>query len=173
MPTSLPTPEQLIDQLARAIAPVIHDSAPGDPPWALVGIHTGGVWVMDGLMRRLGADLPRGVLDIAFYRDDFSRIGLHPQVKPSSIPFEVEGCRILLIDDVLYTGRTIRAAMNLLFDYGRPAAIKLAVLVDRGGRELPLCADFVGANLNLAADEHISLNQNHDGVGLHFAIQQR
>ena len=173
MPTQLPTPEQLIDRLARDIVPLIHEATPESQPWAMVGIHTGGVWVMDALARRLGASLPRGVLDIAFYRDDFSRIGLHPQVKPSSIPFDVEGRRILLIDDVLYTGRTIRAAMNLLFDYGRPAAIKLAVLIDRGGRELPLCADYAGLKLDLAADRHISLNQNHDGVGLHFDIKTR
>ncbi len=177
MPTSLlPTPEQLIDQLARDIAPLLHDLGPGaaaGDEWALVGIHTGGVWVMDALARRLGEELPQGVLDIAFYRDDFSRIGLHPQVKPSNIPFEVEGRRILLIDDVLYTGRTVRAAMNLLFDYGRPAVIKLAVLVDRGGRELPLCADYVGARVTLRPDEHIALNRNHDGVGLHFDVQRR
>ena len=98
--------------------------------WQLVGIHTGGVW----LAQRLAQDLqlkPPGALDISFYRDDFSRIGLHPQLRPSAIPFELEGASILLIDDVLFTGRTLRAAMNALFDYGRPARIDLAVLVDR------------------------------------------
>lgn len=173
MPPPLLTPEQLIDKLARDVMPLLHDAESPSSPWAMVGIHTGGVWVMEALAARLGETLPRGVLDIAFYRDDFSRIGLHPQVKPSNIPFDVEGRRILLIDDVLYTGRTIRAAMNLLFDYGRPAAIRLAVLVDRGGRELPLCADCVGQQIELGMDEHVSLNQNHDGVGLHFEIKTR
>jgi pyrimidine operon attenuation protein / uracil phosphoribosyltransferase len=166
MPKQLPSPEQLIDLLAEQIKPRIL------PECALVGIHTGGVWIMDALAERFGADLARGVLDIAFYRDDFSRIGLHPETKPSHLPFDVEGRNILLIDDVLFTGRTIRAAMNLLFDYGRPATIKLAVLVDRGGRELPVCADYVGLKLDLAADEHISLEKN-ESEGLHFVMKRK
>jgi len=166
MPKQLPSPEQLIDLLAEQIKPHIL------PECALVGIHTGGVWIMDALAERFGFDIPRGVLDIAFYRDDFSRIGLHPETKPSHLPFDVEGRNILLIDDVLFTGRTIRAAMNLLFDYGRPATIKLAVLVDRGGRELPVCADYVGLKLDLAADEHISLEKN-ESEGLHFVMKRK
>ncbi len=154
----LPDPNELIDALAEQIAPIIR------PECALVGIHTGGVWVMDAVARKLDLDLPRGVLDIAFYRDDYSRIGLHPEVKPSQIPFDVEGRRVLLFDDVLYTGRTVRAAMNLLFDYGRPATIKLAVLVDRGGRELPIAADFVGATLGLAPGQHVSLESDDAGA---------
>jgi pyrimidine operon attenuation protein/uracil phosphoribosyltransferase len=162
----LPSPDQLIARLADRIAPTL------GPDLALVGIHTGGVWVMDALAERLGRDLPRGVLDISFYRDDFSRIGLHPQVKPSDIPFDMEGRRVLLIDDVLYTGRTIRAAMNVLFDYGRPAAIQLAVLLDRSGRELPICADFVGAHLELAEQENIALTRAEDGA-LGFKAKRR
>lgn len=154
----LPDPNELIDALAEQIAPIIR------PECALVGIHTGGVWVMDAVAAKLGLDLPRGVLDIAFYRDDYSRIGLHPEVKPSQIPFDVEGRRVLLFDDVLYTGRTVRAAMNLLFDYGRPSAIKLAVLADRGGRELPICPDFVGATLGLAPGQHVSLDRDAAGA---------
>ena len=154
---TLPNPTDLIDQLAEQIRPSL------TPDCALVGIHTGGVWVMETLAERLGGNLPCGSLDIAFYRDDFSRIGLHPLVKPSRIDFEIEGRRLLLIDDVLYTGRTVRAAMNLLFDYGRPAAIRLAVLVDRGGRELPICADFAGLKLDLNDGEHISLIKQADG----------
>jgi pyrimidine operon attenuation protein/uracil phosphoribosyltransferase len=170
----LPSPEQLIARLADQIAPTL-----GPEPTqisALVGIHTGGVWVMDALLahlgRRVGNNVPRGVLDISFYRDDFSRIGLHPQVKPSDIPFDMEGQRVLLIDDVLYTGRTIRAAMNVLFDYGRPAAIRLAVLLDRGGRELPVCPDFVGAHLALAEHENIALTRAEDGA-LGFKVGKR
>ncbi|NWG86847.1 MAG: bifunctional pyr operon transcriptional regulator/uracil phosphoribosyltransferase PyrR [Hydrogenophilaceae bacterium] len=154
---TLPNPSELIDRLAEQIRPTL------SPDCALVGIHTGGVWVMEELARRLGTDLPQGSLDIAFYRDDFSRIGLHPVVKPSHIDFDMEGQRLLLIDDVLYTGRTVRAAMNLLFDYGRPAAIRLAVLVDRGGRELPICADFAGLKLDLEDDEHLALIKRADG----------
>lgn len=158
----LPKPNELIDRLAEQIRPEL------SPDCALVGIHTGGVWVMQALVERLaehlGGDLPQGQLDIAFYRDDFSRIGLHPEVKPSLIPFEVEGRRILLIDDVLYTGRTVRAAMNLLFDYGRPTAIRLAVLVDRGGRELPICPDYAGLRLDLNDDHHISLEKDDTGM---------
>jgi len=166
MPARLPSPDALIDALAEQIAPHI------SPACALVGIHTGGVWIMEALAERLKLDIPRAVLDIAFYRDDFSRIGLHPQTRPSHIPFEVEDRRILLLDDVLYTGRTTRAALNLLFDYGRPASIRLAVLVDRGGRELPFCADFVGLRLELPADEHISLQKN-DSDGLHFVMKRK
>lgn len=140
---NLPDPNQLIDILAEQIRPHLQ------PDSAMLGIHTGGVWVMDALAERLGTDIPRGVLDIAFYRDDFSRIGLHPEAKPSSIPFAIEDRPILLIDDVLYTGRTIRAALNLIFDYGRPARIDLAVLIDRGGRELPVQARFVAATLDI------------------------
>ena len=162
----LPSPERLIARLADRIAPTL------GPDLALIGIHTGGVWVMDALITCLGRDLPRGVLDISFYRDDFSRIGLHPQVKPSDIPFDMEGRRVLLIDVVLYTGRTIRAAMNVLFDYGRPAAIQLAVLLDRGGRELPICPNFVGAHLELAEYENIALTRDQQGA-LGFKVNQR
>lgn len=121
----------------------------------IIGIHTGGVWVAEALKERLGITSSIGTLDISFYRDDFSRIGLHPQVKPSEIPFEIEGQDILLIDDVLHTGRTIRAALNEIFDYGRPASITLAVLIDRGGRELPISAQITGASLPLTADQEV------------------
>ncbi len=154
---TLPKPTELIDRLAEQIRPTL------TPDCALVGIHTGGVWVMEALARRLDSDLPCGSLDIAFYRDDFSRIGLHPIVKPSQIDFDTEGRQLLLIDDVLYTGRTVRAAMNQLFDYGRPATIRLAVLVDRGGRELPICPDFSGYKLEIADDQHVSLVKHDDG----------
>lgn len=160
---NLPDPNALLDRLAESIRPCLTSDT------ALLGIHTGGVWVMDALAARLGLDLPRGVLDIAFYRDDFSRIGLHPEAKPSNIPFEIEGRPILLVDDVLYTGRTIRAAMNLIFDYGRPASIDLAVLVDRGGRELPICARHVGAVLDLG--RHVSLTLAEDGT-LSLALKE-
>lgn len=153
----LPEAEALLFDMARQIKP--HLTAES----ALVGIHTGGAWVAEKLSELFGMPLPFGTLDISFYRDDFSRIGLHPQVKPSRIPFEVEGRHIILVDDVLNTGRTIRAAMNELFDYGRPASIRLAVLVDRGGRELPIEAQIVGAHMKLAATQNIQLNRDATG----------
>lgn len=162
---TLPDAEQLISALARQIKPHLA------PDSALVGIHTGGAWVAKRLRQHLGGDIPLGTLDISFYRDDFSRIGLHPQVKPSDIPFEVEGRHIILVDDVLHTGRTVRAAMNELFDYGRPASILLAVLVDRGGRELPVCAQVVGQTLPLQPHQHIRLNRDAGG-GLSFSMHE-
>ena len=155
MHASLPDANTLITRLADAIAPTL------TPETLIVGIHTGGVWVAERLHGLLKCSLPLGMLDISFYRDDFSRIGLHPEAKPSNIPFEVEGRDILLIDDVLYTGRTVRAAMNLVFDYGRPASLTLAVLVDRGGRELPVCARYAGAVLDVG--QHVSLVRDPAG----------
>ncbi len=130
---------------------------------ALVGIYTGGVWLAERMHQSLGITLPLGTLDVSFYRDDFEQIGLHPQVKPSDIPFEVEGSHIILVDDVLYTGRTIRAAINELFDYGRPASILLATLIDRGGREMPITAQFVGATIVLPENKMLALEQGNDG----------
>ena len=157
MHASLPEVDPLIARLADAIAPAL------TPDTVIVGIHTGGVWVAERLHAQLGCKLPLATLDISFYRDDFSRIGLHPQVKPSSLPFDLEGRAILLVDDVLHTGRTVRAAMNELFDYGRPASIRLAVLVDRGGHELPIRPDFAGLALDVPAHQNINLSRLDDG----------
>lgn len=125
---------------------------------AMIGIHSGGAWIARKLHESLGIEPPLGELNIAFYRDDFSRIGMHPSVKPSHLPFEVEDRHIILIDDVLYTGRTVRAALNEIFDYGRPASVILAVLVDRGGRELPIQADVSGIRMALSPGEHVKLS---------------
>jgi len=157
MHASLPDVDPLIAQLAAAIAPTL------TPDTVIVGIHTGGVWVAERLHALLGCKLPLGTLDISFYRDDFSRIGLHPQVKPSNLPFDLEGRDILLVDDVLHSGRTVRAAMNELFDYGRPASIRLAVLVDRGGRELPIRPDSAGLTLAVPAHQNVNLSRLDDG----------
>jgi pyrimidine operon attenuation protein / uracil phosphoribosyltransferase len=140
-----------IDGMAERLAPRLH------PDTALIGIHTGGVWVAERLRERLAIEPPIGELDIAFYRDDFSQIGMHPSVRPSKLPFEVDGRHIALIDDILYTGRTVRAALNEVFDYGRPASVLLAVLVDRGGRQLPIQPDAAGTILALGHDEHVKL----------------
>lgn len=157
MHASLPDVDPLIARLADAIAPTL------TPDTVIVGIHTGGVWVAERLHALLKCSLPLGTLDISFYRDDFSRIGLHPQVKPSNLPFDLESRDILLVDDVLHSGRTVRAAMNELFDYGRPASIRLAVLVDRGGHELPIRPDFTGLTLAVPDHQNINLSRLDDG----------
>lgn len=123
----------------------------------MIGIHTGGVWLAERLHRMLDLSEPLGILDISFYRDDFSRVGVNPQVHPSSIPFAVDDQHIILVDDVLQTGRTIRAAMNEIFDYGRPASITLVTLVERSGRELPIQPNVVGVRPPLNPDQHITL----------------
>ena len=125
---------------------------------AMVGIHTGGVWIARRLHKALKIQPPLGTLDISFYRDDFTRIGMNPQVKPSDLPFTLDDRNIILVDDVLHTGRTIRAAMNELFDYGRPASIVLVTLVERSGRELPIEANVVGLHMELGPDEHVKLS---------------
>ena len=146
----------IIGDMASQLAE--HISRPGYSNPAVVGIHTGGVWVAEQLHRALDIREPLGSLDISFYRDDFTRIGMNPVVKPSELPFSIDDRHIILVDDVLYTGRTIRAALNELFDYGRPASIMLATLIDRGGRELPIQANVVGRHVELQADEQIKLS---------------
>ena len=124
----------------------------------MIGIHTGGDWLAETLHERLGLQQPLGTLSINFYRDDFSRRGFNPVVNPSSLPFNVDDRPILLVDDVLHTGRTIRAAMNELFDYGRPASISLVVLAERDGRELPIEPRYCGKHFELDANQHIQLH---------------
>jgi pyrimidine operon attenuation protein / uracil phosphoribosyltransferase len=150
-------PEQDVPQLIQNMAEQLRKCVDIDDKTAMVGIHTGGVWVADRLHALLGIHEPLGVLDISFYRDDFTRIGMNPEVKPSELPFTIDGRDIILVDDVLHTWRTIRAAMNELFDYGRPARIVLAVLVERSGRELPIEAVVVGVEMTLGPDEHVKL----------------
>jgi len=124
----------------------------------MLGIHTGGAWVAEELQVSIDKEMPLGSLDISFYRDDFSRIGMNPQVRPSHIPFEVDDKHIILVDDVLYTGRTIRAALNEIFAYGRPASVILAVLIERDGKQLPISADCVGNQVALADNQQIKLS---------------
>lgn len=124
----------------------------------MVGIHTGGVWVAEQLHQRLGLEEPLGYLDISFYRDDFTRIGLHPQVHPSELPVAVDDRVVILVDDVLQSGRTIRAALNVLFDYGRPSQVLLAILAERDGRELPIEPNIVGLHAKLEPGMHIKLS---------------
>lgn len=145
-----------IDQLLADMAAQLKKTVSSDT--VMLGIQTGGVWVAEKLHKLLGLAAPLGQLNIAFYRDDFSRIGLHPRVTPSSLPFSVEDRHIILVDDVLHTGRTVRAALNEIFDYGRPSRITLAVLIDRSGRELPVCADVIGKRMSLKPGEHVKLS---------------
>lgn len=146
--------ERMITAMADRLKARIASMSP-EP--LMVGIHTGGVWVAQRLHTLLGLSEPLGSLDITFYRDDFTRIGLNPQVKPSQLPVKVDDRCIILVDDVLHTGRTIRAALNELFDYGRPASVILACLVDRTGRDLPIQPDIAGRRMELQAGEHIKL----------------
>lgn len=152
----LPEVDELLTRMSKELRAFIARQGP-EQRVALIGIHTGGAWLAERLHPMLGLSSPLGALNIHFHRDDFGRIGMHPRVQPSHLPFEVDGCLIILVDDVLYSGRTIRAALNEIFDYGRPAAVRLAVLVDRGGRELPIAADVVGAHLELNPTEQIKL----------------
>ncbi|HQU98866.1 MAG TPA: bifunctional pyr operon transcriptional regulator/uracil phosphoribosyltransferase PyrR [Nitrosomonas sp.] len=153
----LPDPEELFEVLAKKI------HVAKIPDIALVGIHTGGVWLAQRLHQKLGIEHPLGMLDVSFYRDDFDKRGLRAHVKPSAIPFDVEKVNILLVDDVLYTGRTIRAAINELFDYGRPGCIHLAALIDRGGRQLPIAPQYVGTELKIPDEKMLELRQDADG----------
>jgi len=153
--SQLPAPQTLLAQMTESLRALLAQRGISEP--CMIGIHTGGVWVAEALHQALGLDLPLGTLSITFYRDDFTRIGMHPQVEPSNLPFEVDDRHIVLVDDVLHTGRTIRAALNEIFDYGRPASVILVTLVDRGGRELPIAADVTGVKLTLADNQHVKL----------------
>lgn len=124
---------------------------------AMIGIRTGGAWIAERLAACLGIHEPLGLLNISFYRDDFSQVGIQPKVGPSTLPFRVDGRDILLIDDVLHTGRTIRAALNEIFDYGRPAQVVLGVLIERNGRQIPVQADRIGLRIALAPNQRIKL----------------
>jgi len=153
----LPDAEQLLTALIEQMRPAV------GPETGLIGIHTGGVWVAERLHQALKLRTPVAAIDVSYYRDDYAARGLHRDVKRSEIPFEIEERDLVLVDDVLYTGRTIRAALNELFDYGRPAGVKLAALVDRGGRQLPIAAQFVGATLVLEPGQSVALKRDAGG----------
>lgn len=136
------------------------DSAEGA---ALAGIYSGGAWLAERLARDLHVS-SFGVVNVALHRDDYAKKGLHSQASPTSLPFSVDKRRIVLVDDVLYTGRTIRAALNELYDYGRPASVELAVLADRGGRELPVAARFVGGVVQVPAEMTLVLSREQGGA---------
>ncbi|MDY7219385.1 bifunctional pyr operon transcriptional regulator/uracil phosphoribosyltransferase PyrR [Denitrificimonas sp. JX-1] len=152
---NLPDTAVLIPQIARELEAHLKAQNIDDPRF--VGIHTGGVWVANELLKELGSEEPLGILNVSFYRDDFSRRGLHPQVRPSQLPFDIENQHLVLIDDVLMSGRTIRAALNEIFDYGRPASVTLVCLLDLNARELPIRPDIVGETLSLERNQRVKL----------------
>ncbi len=167
--TALPAADALIAALAAKMRVAI------DPArCALVGIHSGGAWIAERLHRELGIAAPLGTIDVGLHRDDLETSGLRSAMRASSVPFEVGGADIVLVDDVLYTGRTIRAAMNELFDYGRPDRIRLAALIDRGGRHLPIAADFTAAVIELPDDREIVLARAADStLSLRSAVRSQ
>ena len=154
---ALPDAEKLCAQLAAELRPKL------GPKTAMIGLYTGGAWLAERLHKLLALKDPLGLMDIAFYRDDYAARGLKHDPKRTKIPFDVNGCELLLVDDVLYTGRTVRAAMNELFDYGRPRSIALVVLADRGGRQLPICAQYVGTRVEVPPGMRLTLKKQDSG----------
>jgi len=174
LPMNARSARVVLDRVAiqRALTRITHEILEknrGTEQLALVGIYTRGVYLSQRLAAEIkkgeGVSVPCGEIDITLYRDDVGRSRARPEVRSTTIPFSVDDLRIVLVDDVLYTGRTVRAAMDALIDFGRPRSIQLAVLVDRGHRELPIRADYVGKNLPTAHDEHVHVRLvERDGV---------
>ncbi len=159
--------EALYAELQRGVQALM-----GGAPVHLVGVTSGGAWLAERLQRDLGLAGEIGVISSAMHRDDFAQRGLSATTEQTRLPFEVNGAQVLIIDDVLYTGRTLRAVINELFDYGRPARVQLAVLVDRGGRELPLSADFAATRLPLPRNQSFELARLDDGT-FTFVVEHR
>lgn len=168
---TMPSTHAELQTLLENMANTLREQFAGKKP-LLVGIHTGGVWVAQALQKLLDDDFfdaPLGTLNIAYYRDDFTRIGMHPQVSPSDLPFDVDNRHLILVDDVFYSGRTTRAALNEIFDYGRPATVTLAVLIERNGRELPIQPDIIGASVKLEKGQQLKLRKSSE-AGLHLEL---
>jgi pyrimidine operon attenuation protein/uracil phosphoribosyltransferase len=147
--------DELLNKLTADLKQYIEHKQLENP--LMVGIRTGGVWIAERLHTALELDSPISTLDISFYRDDFSQIGLNPKVQASQLASATEGRHIILVDDVIMSGRTIRAALNELFDYGRPASVTLVTLLDLQRRELPIQADICGGTLTLGANQQVKL----------------
>ncbi|MBA5607659.1 bifunctional pyr operon transcriptional regulator/uracil phosphoribosyltransferase PyrR [Duganella sp. FT3S] len=163
MPPTSNTPQLDAEALYASLLQQVKTGLAGATDPAIVGIYSGGAWLAERLAADLGLSARLGFVDVSFYRDDYAKKGLHVGVKSTQIPFDVDGATILLVDDVLYTGRTTRAAINELFDYGRPARVMLAALADRGGRQLPVAADFVATTVTLEAQQALVLQRAADG----------
>ncbi|EJL77427.1 bifunctional pyr operon transcriptional regulator/uracil phosphoribosyltransferase PyrR [Variovorax sp. Varisp85] len=155
--SSIPDAEALYTKLLAGVKPLMR------PETKLVGVTSGGAWLVERLQKDLGLSGAPGIISSAMHRDDFARRGLSASAQ-TSLPFDANGADVLLLDDVLYTGRTIRAVLNELFDFGRPASVRLAVLVDRGGRELPVAADFAATTLTLPNTQLLALARAEDGA---------
>jgi pyrimidine operon attenuation protein / uracil phosphoribosyltransferase len=157
---------QAIERALTRVAHEVLEHNKGTEGLVLVGIRSRGVHIAERLRERIrtieGVDVPAGIIDITLYRDDLSRSKQRPEVKGTQIPFALDATRVVLVDDVLYTGRTIRAALDALMDFGRPLSVQLVVLIDRGHRELPIRADYVGKNLPTAVNEsvHVRLKES-------------
>jgi len=165
--TALPDAEATLVALAeRMRGAVAYDAA-------FVGIYSGGAWLAERLPALVPGNHPVGYIDVSYYRDDYSRTGLKSGAKRTDLPFDVDGATIVLVDDVLFTGRSVRAAINELFDFGRPACIELAVLIDRGGRELPVEPTYCGARLTVARDLSVVLSRDADRLRLAVEKQER
>jgi pyrimidine operon attenuation protein/uracil phosphoribosyltransferase len=157
-----------IDRILARMAHEILEKNKGTKELCLVGIQSGGVHIAKRLAGKIkeieGKDIPVGSLDIAFYRDDLNIREKQPAVRRTEVPCEITNMKVVLVDDVLFTGRSIRAAMDALMDMGRPSCIQLAVLIDRGHRELPVKADFAGKNIPTAIDENVEVSLEEDGL---------
>jgi len=164
---ALPDIEPLLETLATEVAAMI--DAEGSERCALVGIHQGGAWLARALQQRLALSAEPGTLDIAFYRDDLALGGMQADVRPTRMPINIDGQVIILVDDILYTGRTIRAALNEIFDYGRPAGVRLAVLLERPGRDLPIQADIAAHHIDLPPRQRVKLRGPDP---LHLVIEE-
>jgi len=162
----LPNPEDLLAKVSAQVADLIQADT------AIIGIHSGGVWMMERILSDIEQTVPHGTLDASLYRDDFAQRGLKEELQPANIPFDVKDKHIILIDDIFYTGRTTRAAINELFDYGRPASITLAVLINRGGAQLPIQPNIVGAALLLKPEQRFQLAQDTAGK-LTLALEEK
>jgi pyrimidine operon attenuation protein/uracil phosphoribosyltransferase len=163
-PDDLPDAEAALAKLVERMRGAVASRA------VFVGIYSGGAWLAERLAQRLPDAHPVGFIDVSYYRDDYATSGLKPNTRRTSLPFDVDGATIVLVDDVLYTGRSVRAAINELFDFGRPERIELAVLVDRGGRELPIEPTYTGATIDVPRALSIVLSRDPGGT-LSLAVE--
>jgi len=147
--------QELLQKIENSLRDYLLKHKITDP--IIIGVHTGGVWVADWLQKTLGFEGKAASLNISFYRDDFSKVGVNPRVEPTAMPVSIDDKHIILVDDVLFTGRTTRAAINEIFDFGRPLSVTLVVLVERNGKELPISADIVGQKLELENNKNVKL----------------
>ena len=152
--------QELLQKIENSLRDHLLKNKISDP--IIIGVHTGGAWIAEWLQKKMGYEGKSASLNINFYRDDFSRAGVNPKVEPTEMPVSIDDKHIILVDDVLFTGRTTRAAINEIFDFGRPLSVTLVVLVERNGKELPISADIVGDKLELGNDKNIkSVSYTH------------